>query len=128
MWFDRRLVLRKSPIHGIGTFATDDIAEGELLILVTGGIVYTLEDWQSGRVKLEAELYNEERLSNGQRVATPKVFQYYINHSSNPNAVDVTRYPTATQYVALRDIRAGEEITASYLSEEQLAELQIPSS
>ena len=42
MWFDRRLVLRKSPIHGIGTFATHDIDAGELLMLVTGGLILTL--------------------------------------------------------------------------------------
>lgn len=121
MWFDRRLVPRQSPIHGIGTFTTDDIAEGELPILVTGGIVYTLEDWQLGRVKLEAQLYNEEILGNGQRIATPKVFHYYINHSSEPNAIDVTRHPTSTQYVALRTVLAGEEITTKYLSDDQLS-------
>ena len=123
MWFDRRLVLRKSPIHGIGTFATGDIALGELLILVTGGVVYTPEDWKLGRVNLAAELYNEESLSTGQRIATPKVFHYYINHSGEPNAIDVTRHPTSTQYVALRDIRAGEEITAKYLNDDELAGL-----
>jgi len=32
MWFDRRIVMRKSPIHGVGTFATDDIRAGETLI------------------------------------------------------------------------------------------------
>jgi len=31
MWFDRRLVLLKSTIHNISTFATHDINAGELL-------------------------------------------------------------------------------------------------
>ncbi len=41
MWFDRRIVYRKSSIHGIGTFALEDIQAGETLIWVTGGLVYT---------------------------------------------------------------------------------------
>lgn len=44
MWFDRRLVMRTSPIHGIGTFATHDIDAGKLLIMVTGGIPHSKEN------------------------------------------------------------------------------------
>lgn len=115
MWFDGRLVLRPSPIHGIGAFATHAIGAGELLVLVTGGLVYTREDWTHGRVQLAADLCNEEVLPGGQRIATPKAFHYDINHSDEPNVVDLTRHPTSTQYVAARDIQAGEELTARYL-------------
>ncbi len=114
MWFDRRLVLRKSSIQGMGTFATHDIDAGELLILVTGGIVFTSEDWQAGKVQLEAEMYNQASLADNLFVVTPKMFHYYINHSCAPNAVDLSRSANATQYVAARPIRAGEEITADY--------------
>lgn len=120
MWFDRRLVMRRSPIHGIGTFAIEDIQEGELLMLVTGGLVYARQAGEPGEIELAGELYNEEVLPNGQRIATPKVFHYYINHADEPNVVDVTRHPASTQYVAARAIRAGEEITAKYLSPEEL--------
>ena len=60
MWFDRRLVLRNSPIHGVGTFATYDIDAGELLTMVTGGIIVRAGD----RVpdQLAADMYNEEPL------------------------------------------------------------------
>lgn len=122
MWFDRRLVLRKSPIQGIGTFATDDIVAGELLILVTGGIVYTTEDWQTGKVQLEAELYNEANIAKDLCIATPKSFHYYVNHSCDANAVDLSRSGKTTQYVAARLIRAGEEITADYYDETTLAQ------
>ena len=117
MWFDGRLVLRKSTIHGIGTFTTHNIVAGELLILVTGGFVYTSDEWKRGKINLESDLYNEETLANGLCIATPKVFQYYINYSDEPNAVDVSRHPASTQYVAARDIRAEEEITARYLTD-----------
>ena len=42
-------------------------------------------------------------------IVTPKLFHYYINHSCDPNAIDVTRYATSTQYVALRLIQANKE-------------------
>jgi hypothetical protein len=29
MWFDRRIVMRRSPIHGTGSFATHPIRAGE---------------------------------------------------------------------------------------------------
>ena len=120
MWFDRRLVMRKSPIQGIGTFATHAIQAGEMLIMVTGGIVFTPEDWQSGRLQLAADMYNQESLVDNLLIVTPKVFHYYINHSCDPNAIDLSRSANSTQYVAARNIRADEEITADYYDETTL--------
>lgn len=121
MWFDRRLVLRTSPIHGIGTFATHDIEAGDLLMLVTGGLIVTVEDRQPDRLQLAPDMYNEEKLAENVSIVTPKLFHYYINHSCDPNAVDVSRRANSTQYVALRDIHANEEITADYYDETTLA-------
>lgn len=120
MWFDRRLVMRRSLIHGIGTFATDDIDAGELLMLVTGGLIVRAEDRHPDKLQLAAEMYNGEELAEDVFIVTPKLFQYYINHSCDPNAVDITRRANSTQYVALRDIRANEEITADYYDETTL--------
>jgi SET domain-containing protein len=114
MWIDRRLVLRKSLIQGIGTFAIELIPAGQLLILTTGGLVLTPEDRQSGTVDLEAEMYNEEWLPSGLSIVTPKVFHYYVNHCCEPNAIDLSRSPNITQYIAWRDIPAQEEITTDY--------------
>jgi SET domain-containing protein len=52
MWFDRRLILRRSPIHGIGTFATHAIEAGALLMLVTGSLIIRAGDQQT------EQLYN----------------------------------------------------------------------
>jgi hypothetical protein len=114
MWIDRRLVLRQSAIQGIGTFAIEPIPAGQLLILTTGGLVVTPKDRQSGTVAVEAELYNEESLPNGLSIVTPKVFHYYVNHCCEPNAIDLSRSPNVTQYIAWRDIAAHEEITTDY--------------
>lgn len=114
MWIDRRLVLRKSAIQGIGTFAVAPIPAGQLLILTTGGLIVTEENRRSGLVELEAEMYNEELLSNGLSILTPKVFHYYVNHCCESNAIDVSRTPNTTQYIAWRNIQAQEEITTDY--------------
>lgn len=74
MWFDRRLVLRRSPIHGIGTFATHDIDTGELLIMVTGGIIVNAEDQQPDKLQLAADMYNQEALTEDVFILTPKLF------------------------------------------------------
>ncbi len=121
MWFDQRIVLRRSPIHGLGTYATHPIGAGELLILVNGGIVFSRQEWDAGKIQLEAEMYNQEHLADGRFIVTPKLFQYYVNHSCDANIVDLARSPTATQYAAARDISAGEELTADYYTEATLA-------
>ncbi len=120
MWFDRRLILRKSPIHNIGTFATHAINAGEMLIIVTGGIVITQEERKAGSPQLAADMYNEETLADNLFIVTPKLFQYYINHSCDANAVDLSHSANSTQYVAARNILANEEITADYYNEATL--------
>jgi len=107
MWFDRRLVVRSSPIHGIGTFSTHPIHAGEQLMWVSGGIVYTTEDWRTGKVQLAPEFYNETQLEDDLFIATPKSLYYYINHSCDPNMLN---------HMAWRDIEAGDEITTDYAS------------
>ena len=72
---------------------------GEPLIWVGGGAVYPPEDGQSGRVQLDPELYNEERLSDNLLVATPKLFYYNISHSCDPTAIVLSHTPKATNYV-----------------------------
>jgi SET domain-containing protein len=121
LWFDRRLVMRASPIHGAGVFTLEPIGPGEVLTWVTGGFVYTADDYHSGRVVLEAELYNEARLPDGRLIATPKALAYFVNHSCAPNAVERSEHGAWQQYVALREIAAGEEITADYLDATRLA-------
>ena len=65
-------------------------------------------------------MYNEEKLPGGASIVTPKLFHYYINHFCDPTAIDVSRRANSTQYVALRDIHANEEVTADYYDETTL--------
>jgi len=113
MWFDRRLVVRSSPIHGYGLFATEPISAGEELIWVTGGIVYSTEDWKTGKVKLAPELYNETQIDDDLFVATPKSLFYYVNHSCDPNFIG---------RMAWRDIEANEELTTDFATFQPFSE------
>ena len=65
-------------------------------------------------------MYNQETLAENVFIVTPKLFHYYINHSCDPNAIDVSRRANSTQYVALCDIHANEEVTADYYNETTL--------
>ena len=105
MWFDRRLVVRSSPIHGYGLFAMEPIRAGEELIWVSGGIVYSTEDWKTGKVQLAAELYNEAQIDDDLFIATPKSLFYYVNHSCDPNFLN---------RMAWRDIETNQELTTDF--------------
>ena len=105
MWFDRRIVMRNSPIHDTGVFATHPIRAGERLMWVSGGIVYTSDDWRSGKVQLDGQRYNESQIADDLFVATPISLYYYVNHSCDPSVLND---------MAWRDIEAGEEITTDY--------------
>ena len=48
-WYDPRLVLGPSPVHGQGLFAADAFAAGEL-VMEWGGTAYRVSDVAAGRV------------------------------------------------------------------------------
>jgi uncharacterized protein len=120
MWFDHRIAYRTSPIHGTGTFALDAIPAGATLVLVTGGLVYTAEDYHNGAFQIDGQMYNEARLSETHFIATPVGHHYFMNHSCEPNVIDLSRHPATTHLVALRDITPNEELTLDYYTKETL--------
>ena len=101
--------VRESPIHGRGLFATADIAKDEI-VAVKGGHIVTREvlrreitpklgpvEIQIGDDLFIAPVTDEER----------ELSMLYSNHSCDPNLGmrgEIT-------FVAMRDIRAGEELT-----------------
>jgi SET domain-containing protein len=100
--------VRESPIHGRGLFATADIAKDEV-VAVKGGHIITREEVRDvnarlGPVEIQigedlfiAPVTNEER----------ELSMLYSNNSCDPNLGlrgEIT-------FVAMRDIRAGEELT-----------------
>lgn len=100
--------VRESPIHGRGLFATADIAKDEVVV-VKGGHIITREEVREinarlGPVEIQigddlfiAPVTEEERESS----------MLYSNHSCDPNLGlrgEIT-------FVAMRNLRAGEEFT-----------------
>ena len=101
--------VRQSKIHGRGLFATADIAEGEV-VAVKGGHIVSREQLREqvtprlGPVEIQIgdDLFITP-VTQGQRDGS----MLYSNHSCNANLGmrgEIT-------FVALRDIRAGEELT-----------------
>jgi SET domain-containing protein len=112
IWADRRLVLRASPIQGIGAFATESIEAAVVLTRVTGGLVVTAAERAAGLSDLAVELYAEDQLAPDLFRVWPKFIDYYFNHSCEPNVVEIAADGTQ---VTARIIAAGEELTIDYL-------------
>jgi SET domain-containing protein len=101
--------VRESKIHGRGLFATADIAKDEVVAIKGGHIV----DGKTLRQRITPVLGPVEiqiddnlfivPLTNEEREAS----MLYLNHSCDPN-LGVRGEIT---FVAMRDIRAGEELT-----------------
>ena len=84
------LTIKESSIQGLGLFATTDIREGVL------GIGWVRQDYfPDGYLR------------------TP--MGGFINHSDNPNCVKLEHEEVGVMWLkAVRDIKAGEELTIKY--------------
>jgi unsaturated rhamnogalacturonyl hydrolase len=105
-WFDPRLELRDSPVHGRGVYARAPIAAGEVLQVI-GGLVFRRAD--PPRVE-PGVAYNEGQLDEDLWIITPVDvgLGYFFNHSCDPNSTGLR---------ARRDIAAGDEVTMDYAIE-----------
>ena len=101
-----KTVVKESPIHGRGLFAQTEIAQGEVVAVKGGHIINraTLEELQlaSAEVQIGDDIFIcpttvEEREGS----------MIFSNHSCDPN-IGLRGEIT---FVAMRDIRAGEELT-----------------
>ena len=90
-----RLEVRKSPIHGLGLFAAEAIAAGDLV----------------GHCRVKpADPPGPHTLWCDDGPVDVVCDLRFTNHSSTPNVV----YYDTLKVVALRDIAAGEELTYNY--------------
>ena len=101
--------VRESKIHGQGLFATSDIAKDEIVVVKGGHIV----DRKTLREKIIPRLGPVEIQIDDDLFIAPVIEEerelsmLYSNHSCDPNLGmrgEIT-------FVAMRDIRAGEELT-----------------
>jgi SET domain-containing protein len=104
-----KIVVKHSPIHGRGVFATKRFEMGEVII-----------DWSGYSEVLSDEavklLPTEDRIFvsviDGQNILFYPPARF-VNHSSNPNARG-----SDSRDIAIRVIEAGEEITVDYVAEQ----------
>jgi SET domain-containing protein len=104
-----RIVVKHSPIHGRGVFATRRIEMGEVII-DWSGCSEVLSDEAVKRLPREERLFVS--VIDGQNVLF-KPPARFVNHSCNPNARG-----SARRDVAIRVIEADDEITVDYVAEQ----------
>jgi uncharacterized protein len=94
--------------HGRGVFATRDVAEGEIVEVCPTLELH--EDEVAGRL-LD---YVFDSGYDPHAVVLPLGYGMLYNHASPANIEYVEHDEDAIAYVAVRDIRAGEELTIDY--------------
>ncbi|HEU4839385.1 MAG TPA: SET domain-containing protein-lysine N-methyltransferase [Micavibrio sp.] len=112
-----KVYVDRSPIHGLGVFAGEDIKKGEVVWEMVRGFdrVYTQAEYESfpeqARKYLDTYAYWD-----GEGIHLCGDQGIYTNHSETPNVGSVAEWPDpGSDYeYALRDIAKGEEITSDY--------------
>jgi SET domain-containing protein len=107
------LTIRSSAIQGKGCFATKPFRARRKIAEYSGEKISNAEaKRRSHRKKLRICEVNNRWSLDGSRGGNGT---HYINHSCEPNAFMKVLYDHVL-FIALRDIRAGEEITIDYES------------
>ena len=107
------LTIKKSAIEGKGCFATAAFKQRRKIAEYTGEKITNAEaNRRASRRKLRICAINERWSLDGSRGGNGT---HYINHSCEPNAFMQILHDHIL-FIALRDIRPGEEITIDYES------------
>lgn len=102
----------KPSDHGVGVFTLHDIDKDTHLRLF--GDNETLSSLEKNKEDVP-KFFRAYCVSRGEKLICPKDFGqmhigWYLNHSETPNAYHDEDY----KWYAVRDIKAGEEITINY--------------
>jgi SET domain-containing protein len=105
-----KIVIKKSSIHGIGVFATEDISNGELIEVCT-----SLDLDRCNRATLTEYSYTIPSENKFNRLALLLGYGSLYNHSEDNN-VDFTINSDSKRFTffATKDISAGSELTINY--------------
>jgi SET domain-containing protein len=118
---DTFVMLRSSPVHGIGVFAIKNIPKGCQTIFSKGGgewIKLSYADVEQlpaySRNHIETYcLYDDENYFVPDYGFKLMDLVLYLNHSAAPNIISLNE---GEQFEALRDIKEGEELLVYYES------------
>jgi uncharacterized protein len=111
VWFSPKVEKRPSGIDGIGLFAREAIAAGEVVV-VKGGHVMTRQQRDEIALTLgPAEIQIDDDLFIGPVTAAERYDgMMHLNHSCDPNV----GIQGQIAFAAMRDIAAGEELGFDY--------------
>lgn len=115
-----KIIVRSSPIHGLGVFAKEVIGQGEMIeecpcLFLPIPADNLFLDYRFGYPPQTNDL-------NKQQFALPMGYGCIYNHSDNNNATwFIDEQKQTYKFIAIRDIEAGEEICTSYGGEEYWA-------
>ncbi|MGO9266216.1 MAG: SET domain-containing protein [Candidatus Binataceae bacterium] len=110
--------LKPSKIHGVGVFAVRDIPKGTPVFAEDDEDIVWIDKRNIGELPSAIrEFYDDFCIIDGDKYGCPENFDkltiaWYLNHSDEPNVAPDNEY----RFYALRDIKAGEELTANYHS------------
>lgn len=109
------VIIKKSPIEGLGVFASDDIPKGTKIADYYGKEM-TLKHFKQKYGEYKHNSLNTYRMKRINRIIVAKTEPYksrnltnYINESKNPNCLLKKR-----ALYALNNIKKGEELTLLY--------------
>lgn len=108
--------LKPSPIHGVGVFAIRDIPKDTYVFEPDEDELVSVQADETKALPLDVRrLYEDFCVLKGNTYQCPSSFNkltpaWYLNTSKSPNvAAD-----SSLKFYAIRDIQAGEELTADY--------------
>ena len=108
-----KIVIKESPIHGMGVFATEKIKEGEII-----EVCYLVDmelDISKPSEILERYRFNWPQGNNLTKLVIPTGYGMIYNHNENPNANWRSNFDNETfEFYAIREIEIGEEIFTWY--------------
>lgn len=110
-----KIYVARSPIHGLGIFANEDIVKGEVF-----EITPILDVVKSKEEDLGREFLYDYRFAYNKNGKTTKLvlalgYGSLYNHSDTPNASwKLNKELDMFEFFSIRDIKAGEEVLIYY--------------
>src|SRR5215469_6943575 len=121
-YFSPKIEKRISPIQGRGLFAKTDIEKGEVVVVKGGYVLTKRQRDEIGKELGPSEIQITEHLFVGPTSEDEREGgMMHLNHSCEPNL----GLQGQIVFVALRDIRANEEVTVDYaMTDDEEYEMQ----
>ncbi|HLJ88216.1 MAG TPA: SET domain-containing protein-lysine N-methyltransferase [Candidatus Angelobacter sp.] len=104
------VIIRSSPLHGAGVYATAPIKKGSRILEYTGR---RLTRKETEGMYDETELTYLFSMDGGKIVIDGFGMAAFINHCCEPNC-ETDQFDDHIWILSLRDIKAGEELTYDY--------------